>query len=164
MLFEAAAMLRERGIAFELHLAGFDTTGGALWRSEPARAVSEVTRWHGMLGREALYALVGESDLLVHTSRHEAGPVAVLEAAVAGVPTVGTDVGHVAEWAPDAAVAVPVGDAASLAREIAALLADEPRRQALAHAAQARAVAIDADYTAACFERLYDEVLAERGR
>ena len=162
MLFEAAALLRARGIAFELHLAGFDTTGGALRESASARAVADVTRWHGMLRREALYTLAGESDLLVHTSRHEAGPVAVLEAAIAGVPTVGTDVGHVAEWAPHAAVAVPVGDAEALARAIASLLADEPRRLALAHAAQARAVAIDADYTVARFEQLYDEVLAER--
>ena len=36
------------------------------------------------------------ADLFWLTSRHEAGPVAVLEAAVAGVPTVGTAVGQVA--------------------------------------------------------------------
>jgi glycosyltransferase involved in cell wall biosynthesis len=100
----------------------------------------------------------------VHTSRHEAGPMAVLEAALAGVPTVGTDVGHVNEWAPDAAVAVPVGDARALADAITALLADEPRRLAIAREAQRRASAIDADSTAASFERLYAEMLAERGR
>jgi glycosyltransferase involved in cell wall biosynthesis len=102
---------------------------------------------------------VQESDLLVHTSRHEAGPMAVLEAALAGVPTVGTDVGHVNEWAPDAAVAVPVGNARALALAVDSLLADEPRRIAIAREAQARATAIDADFTAASFERLYAEVL-----
>ena len=90
--------------------------------------------------------------------------MAVLEAALAGVPTVGTDVGHVNEWAPDAAVAVPVGDARALADAVEALLADEPRRIALAWAAQRRATAIDADHTAASFERLYADMLAERGR
>ena len=163
-LFAAAALLRARGVPFELHLAGFDTTAGTLRNSESARAISELTHWHGLLGREALHALAGESDLLVHTSRHEAGPLVVLEAAIAGVPTVGTAVGHVDEWAPDAAVAVPVGDAEALARAITSLLTDEPRRLALAHAAQTRAVAIDADFTAACFEQLYDDVLAERRR
>jgi len=111
-----------------------------------------------VLRRDALRGLMDEADLLVVTSRHEAGPVVVLEAAVAGVPTVGTSVGHVADWAPYAAVAVPVGDAAALAREIAALATDESRRLRLARDAQRRATEIDADYTAAAFERLYRDV------
>jgi glycosyltransferase involved in cell wall biosynthesis len=163
MLLAAAALLRARGIPFELHVAGFDTTNGAMRRSAAARAVDDVVHWHGLLAREPLRQLMRESDLLVHTSRHEAGPIAVLEAALAGVPTVGTDVGHVNEWAPDAAVAVPVGDVRGLADAIASLLIDEPRRLAIARAAQRRAVAIDADYTAAAFERVYGELMATRG-
>jgi glycosyltransferase involved in cell wall biosynthesis len=163
-LLEAAALLRARGVRFELHLAGYDTTNGATERSDAARAVADVTRWHGLLGRDALHALVGESDLLLHSSRHEAGPMAVLEAAVAGVPTVGTRVGHVEEWTPDAAVAVPPGDPGALADAVTELLEDEPRRMRLAHEAQARAVAIDADFTAASFERLYGDAVARRAR
>ena len=90
--------------------------------------------------------------------------MAVLEAAVAGVPTVGSSVGHVEEWASDAAVAVPPGDPAALADAVAALLDDEPRRMRLAREAQRRAVAVDADFTAASFERLYADVLADRRR
>ena len=90
--------------------------------------------------------------------------MAVLEAAVCGVPTVGTDVGHVNEWAPDGAVAVPVGDPRALADAVAELLDDEPRRMRIAFAAQARAVAIDADFTASSFERLYETVLSARRR
>jgi glycosyltransferase involved in cell wall biosynthesis len=161
-LLAAAALLHGRDKRFELHLAGYDTTGGAMQRSDAARSVAGVTRWRGVLGRDALHALMRESDLLIHSSRHEAGPVAVLEAAVAGVPTVGSAVGHVAEWAPDAAVAVPAGDPDALAGAIAALLEDEPRRLRLAGEAQRRAVAIDADFTAASFERLYADVLARR--
>jgi glycosyltransferase involved in cell wall biosynthesis len=164
MLLAAAGLLRRRGIAFELHIAGFDTTNGATQRSAAAQALSDAVHWHGLLGREPLHQLMRERDLLVHTSRHEAGPMAVLEAALAGVPTVGTDVGHVNEWAPDAAVAVSVGDARALADAIEALLADEPRRLAIAREAQRRAIAIDADYTATSFERLYAETLAARGR
>jgi len=163
-LLEAAALLRARGVRFELHLAGHDTTGGAAERSDAARAVADVTHWHGLLGRDALRALVCESDLLLHSSRHEAGPMAVLEAAVAGVPTVGSNVGHVEEWASDAAVAVPPGDPAALADAVARLLDDEPRRMRLAREAQRRAVAIDADFTAASFERLYADALAGRRR
>ena len=100
------------------------------------------------------------ADILLMSSRHEAGPLVVLEAAIAGVPTVGTNVGHVADWAPHAAVAVAVGDADALARETMALIADEPRRLSIAREAQRRAIAIDADFTAATFERIYDEMRA----
>ena len=57
-----------------------------------------------------------EAHVSVISSRHEAGPVVALEAAAVGVPTVGTAVGHIAEWAPDAALAVPVGDDAGARR------------------------------------------------
>jgi glycosyltransferase involved in cell wall biosynthesis len=164
MLLEAANVLRERGRPFELHLAGFDTTSGAMQRTDVAREAADVVRWRGVLSRDRLYALMCESDLLLHTSRHEAGPVAVLEAAVCGVPTVGTDVGHVNEWASDAAVAVPVGDPRALADAVIAVLDDEPHRLRLAHAAQARAVAIDADFTASRFERLYADLVSASGR
>ncbi|AHG88377.1 glycosyl transferase group 1 [Gemmatirosa kalamazoonensis] len=155
MLLAAARRLREAGARFTLDIVGRDTTGGALRRSADAAWLGDIVRWHGPLGRDALRTLVDEADLLLVSSRHEAGPLVVLEAAVAGVPTVGTAVGHVAEWAPDAAVAVPVGDADALARETAALLDDEPRRLALAVAAQRLALGMDADATAAAFERIY---------
>jgi len=163
-LLEAAALLRARGLSFELHLAGYDTTGGATQRTDAARAVADVTHWHGLLRREALHALMCESDLLLHTSRHEAGPLVVLEAAVAGVPTVGSNVGHVAELAPDAAVAVSPRDPAALADAVVLLLEDEPRRVRLAREAQRRAVEIDADFTMASFERQYADVLARARR
>lgn len=163
-LFRAAALLRASGVPFELHLAGYDTLDGALRESTAARALADVTHWHGLLGRESLYELMCDSDLLVHPSRHEAGPLAVLEAAVVGVPTVGTPVGHIAEWAPDAAIATPIGDAEALAREIESLLGDEPRRMTLASVAQSRAVAIDADHTAERFEQVYEEVMQVRRR
>jgi glycosyltransferase involved in cell wall biosynthesis len=162
-LLRAAALLQASGVPFELDVAGFDTMGGVLQRSGTARPVAERTRWHGLLGRDELRALVDRADLLLVSSRHEAGPLAVLEAAVAGVPTVGTAVGHVADWAPRAAVAVPMGDARSLAREVAALLADEPRRLRLAQEAQRWALRHDAEFTANAFDRLYEEAASSPG-
>lgn len=159
-LLLAAARLRDAGVDFHLDIAGFDATAGATQRLAESLGVTDVCRFHGVLRRDALRSLVDMTDLLLVASRHDAGPLAVLECAIAGIPTVGTAVGHIAEWAPDAAVAVAVGDAAALARETAALLADEPRRLALATEAQRRAVLIDADHTAAQFERIYVEVCA----
>jgi glycosyltransferase involved in cell wall biosynthesis len=158
MLLATMERLSTQGVDVRLDVAGFDTLEGELQRSEPAVRLGDRVTWHGLLSRPALRALVVDADLLVVTSRHEAGPLAVLEAAVAGVPTVGTAVGHVADWTPDAAVAVPVGDASALADGIVSLLTDEPRRLAIARAAQEYAVRNDADATAARFLLLYEEV------
>jgi len=84
----------------------------------------------------------------------------LLEAAVAGVPTVGTAVGHLAEWSPSAALAVPIGDWAALAGAISRVLADEALRLQLAAAAQCRAVREDADHTARAFEAMYLRLVA----
>jgi glycosyltransferase involved in cell wall biosynthesis len=160
MLMTAAGHLQDAGVDFTLDVVGLDTMSGSVHASSAARRVEAQTRWHGVLGRVALRHLMNAADLLVVTSRHEAGPVVALEAAVAGVPTVGTAVGHVADWSPDAAVAVPVGDAAALAGEIETLALDDSRRVCIAREAQRRAIAIDADYTASQFERVYQEVAA----
>jgi glycosyltransferase involved in cell wall biosynthesis len=151
--------LRHAGVRFELHVAGLDSENGPLQSSAEARELGDAFKGHGVLRREELRALMDRTDLLLVTSRHEAGPLVVLEAAIAGVPTVGTSVGHIADWSRDAAVGVPIGNAAALAQETAALLSDEPRRMAMAARAQARAIAIDADYTAAAFENIYSQML-----
>ena len=69
----------------------------------------------------------------VVSSLHEAGPLAMLEAAVAGVPTVGTAVGHIAEWAPAAALSACLGRARwACAPAIRRLLEDEGLRLQIA--------------------------------
>jgi len=158
-LLEAAGRLAQRGVDFQVDVAGRDTLEGAIQRMAHTLGLGDRIRFHGRLSHDRLYPLVLQSDILWHSSRYEAGPLAVLEAAVAGVPTVGTAVGHVAEWAPEAAVAVPVRDPDALARETALLLEDEPRRLMLAREAQRRALARDADWTAARFEGLYEEIV-----
>jgi glycosyltransferase involved in cell wall biosynthesis len=97
---------------------------------------------------------------MIMASRHETGPVAMLEAAVVGVPTVGTAVGHIAEWAPDAATSVVIGDATALARAIGMLLAQEEERLHIAREAGRRATREDADYTARRFQALYRRLAA----
>ncbi len=116
--------------------------------------------FHGFLPSAALLPFYRRADLLVHSSRHEAGPLVLLEAAACGVPTVGTSVGHIRDLAPERALAVPVGDDAALAAGILDLLGDETRRRAMGQAARAWARAHDADATAAAFEEIYSGVAA----
>jgi len=161
-LLRAASALRESGVRFTLDVIGGDTLGGAVQRRSAEMGLGDAVRFHGFLPHHELRPWVDGADLLVVTSRHEAGPLVLLEAAVAGVPTAGTAVGHLADWAPAAAAAVPVDDADALAREIARLLADEDARLRMAARAQERAVAEDADFTAREILRIYAELATMR--
>jgi glycosyltransferase involved in cell wall biosynthesis len=163
-LLRAAAHLRDAGVPFRLDVIGEDTLGGAVQRRAAELGLDGAVRFHGFLPHAELRPWMERADLLLVASRHEAGPLVLLEAAVAGVPAVGTAVGHLADWAPEAAAAVPVGDAAGLAREAARLLADENARLRAAARAQARAVAEDADFTARTVRALYADLVRERGR
>jgi glycosyltransferase involved in cell wall biosynthesis len=157
-LLRAAAVLAKNGVPFALDVVGTDTLDGEIQRLAASLGLSDRVTFHGFLPQHELRPFFERADLLLVSSRHEADPVVVLEAAIAGVPTVGTAVGHIVEWAPHAAVAVPIRDPEALARETATLLGDEPRRWRIAAAAQARAIQQDADWTAREVMTIYDRL------
>ncbi|HEY3658071.1 MAG TPA: glycosyltransferase family 4 protein [Steroidobacteraceae bacterium] len=158
-LLRALAALRRSGLRFEMDVVGDDTLDGEIQTLANQLGLSEIVRFRGFLPQRQLRPLVEAADLMVHSSRYEAGPLVTLEAAVAGVPTVGTMVGHIAEWAPDAAISVPVGDWACLAAAIRHLLEDEDLRMAIAREALKRSIQEDADFTAQRFRALYTGLL-----
>jgi glycosyltransferase involved in cell wall biosynthesis len=139
-----------------LDIVGEDTLGGAIQGLSQALGLTQYVSFHGVQPNDAVAAFFSRAHLHVVSSRHEAAGVVVLEAAVAGLPTVGTRVGYVADWAADdRAVAVPVNDAAALAGAMLSLLRDRRRRDQIASAARDWAVAHDADWTATQFDRMY---------
>jgi glycosyltransferase involved in cell wall biosynthesis len=154
-LLRALASLVRSGVNFEMKVVGEDTLHGEMQAMTLELGLSERVRFLGFLPQRQLRSLVEAADLMVLSSRHEAGPLAMLEAAVAGVPTVGTAVGHIHEWSPAAAASVPVGDWVHLAKAIGQLLEDEDLRLRIAREALQRAVREDANYTADCFQALY---------
>jgi glycosyltransferase involved in cell wall biosynthesis len=154
-LLQALAALAQAGIEFEMDVVGEDTLGGRIQALAETLGLSGKVTFHGFHPQRSLRAFVEAADLMVVSSQHETGPLVTLEAAVAGVPTVGTAVGHLAEWAPEAAVVVPVAEPTALADAVARLLGDEPLRLRMAREAQRRALQEDADHTARAFERLY---------
>ena len=79
-----------------------------------------------------------------------------------GVPVVGSGVGYLADWSPDAATAVPPGSPQALADAIERILADPERRRATADAAHRWSAAHDVDSTARQFEALYRRVASTR--
>jgi len=154
-LLRATAQLARDGWSFQLDCVGLGRLLPAMERLAGELDLGQRVTFHGFVSQRRLVPLVQAADLMVVTSRHEAGPVTLLEAAAVGVPTVGTAVGHLCDWAPESAIAVPIGDAGSLARAMETLLRDDRRRLAVAHRAQETALRENADWTCARFEELY---------
>lgn len=142
----------------QLDVVGEDTLGGEMQALALQLGLADRVHFHGFLTQTALRPVVAAAHIGVVTSRHEAGPLAALEAAVLGLAVIGTAVGHLAEWAPDAALVVSPGDAVGLAALISRLAADEPLRLRLAAAAQQRALTEDAEATHEAFARLHAEL------
>jgi glycosyltransferase involved in cell wall biosynthesis len=162
-LLRAIARLAPRHPGLRVDIVGEDTLRGEMQRLALTLGLAECVRFHGFLTQRELHPLMRQAHVLVISSRHEAGPLALLEAAAVGVPGVGTAVGHIVEWAPDAAIAVPVGDVGALAAELHRVLSDEPLRLRLARAAWHRALHEDANHTAGSFEKLYFELVRPSG-
>ncbi|HEY7871450.1 MAG TPA: glycosyltransferase family 4 protein [Rudaea sp.] len=157
-LLQALARLEQTGVEFELDIVGVDTLRGEMQKLLRQLDLGGRVRFLGFKTQRELRPVMESADVLVMSSRHEAGPAVLLEAAVAGVPTVGTAVGHIVEWAPSAAMAVPVANPERLADAIHTMLADEALRLRVARAAQCRALSEDADHTARTFEALYQRL------
>ncbi len=158
-LLRALATLAHWGIDFHIDVVGEDTLAGEMQALTRELGLCERVTFHGFLPQRLLRPLVEAAHLMVVSSRHETGPLVALEAATIGVPTVGTSVGHIAEWAPRAAIAVPVADSNALARAIAGVLADEELRLRIAGEALQRAVLEDADHTARAFQAIYTRLM-----
>lgn len=159
-LLRAARTLLDMGQDFELILVGADTLNGEIQQLAVALDLAPRVTFIDAVRHSKLRPLIEQADVLVMASRHEAGPLVTLEAAIAGVPTVGTAVGHIADFAPDAAVAVPVGYHVALATSVRALAQDETLRLSIAHEAQARALDLDVRATLDGFIRLYHHLRA----
>jgi glycosyltransferase involved in cell wall biosynthesis len=154
-LLRALASLHAADVKFEMHIVGEDLLQGVIQRLAAQLGLADQVHFRGFMTQSQLRPLFENADLLMMSSRHETGPLAMLEAAVAGLPTVGTAVGQMAEWAPEASVAVPVGDFLALANAARQLLENEDLRLRIAQAAHRRALAEDADFTAETFQALY---------
>jgi len=86
-------------------------------------------RWIGRVDHLALPGYYRRAALHLMATWTETGPLATLEAAACGLPTVGTAVGMLPDH-PGLGVPVPVGDAEAMASAIRALLDDPARRAA----------------------------------
>lgn len=149
--------------AMRLDVIGIDTMAGEHRRLAARLGIADAVQFHGLLPAADVAALIRTAVLHVNTSRHEAGPVAVLEAAACGVPTVGTAVGHVADLASmpvPAAVTIRPRDPAAFAEAVLGLIEDDALRGRLGNRALQWASVHDATFTSRSFEVLYRRLTA----
>lgn len=161
-LLRAFSQLVARGVDATLDCVGDDTRRGSAHALAASLGVAGRVTFHGFLPSDALVPLYHAAHLSVSASRHEAAGVVLLEAAACGVPILGSRVGYIADWAPEAATGVTPGDPRALAHALEALLADAGRRRATSDAAHRWAVEHDADASARAFDALYRQIAYAR--
>jgi glycosyltransferase involved in cell wall biosynthesis len=154
----AVRALADGGLEATLDLVGYDDWQDRVQGEVDRLSLNARVRFHGWKGQDDVVALARSAHAFVMTSLDDVAPAAVLEAAAAGLPVVGTEVGFIADWAPEMAVATPVGDAAALAVALRRVLTHREERERMAARARdwVRAHAsLDANDA---FLRLYREV------
>jgi glycosyltransferase involved in cell wall biosynthesis len=107
------------------------------------------------------------SDIAVLASRDEAFGLSPLEAAMLGVPAVGSRVGGIPEVVQEGVTGllVPPEDPAALAAALRTLATDSDLRRRLGSAARARAFSrFTVEQNAAAFHSVYEELLARPAR
>jgi glycosyltransferase involved in cell wall biosynthesis len=126
-----------------------------------ALGVGDRITWTGWVDDPA--ALLATFDIFVLPSRFEGLPLVILEAMLAAVPVVATDVGSVAEAIDDGrtGLLVPASDPAALAAAIGRLLDDPVAARRLADAArQVAGEHFTASAMADRYAALYEQVLS----
>jgi glycosyltransferase involved in cell wall biosynthesis len=164
-LLHAIALARQQIPTVSIDFIGVDTLNGEMHRLAAQLGLAESAHFHNFVPSDELASHYQRAAVHVISSRHEAGPVSVAEAAACGVPTVGTRVGHIADLAaatPAGAIAVPVQDARALARAIVATMSDPARRHAMGDAARAWALANDSTAMVRSFTERYERLVASR--
>jgi glycosyltransferase involved in cell wall biosynthesis len=147
-LIQAAALLRERGLDFELRLGGEGPEWPALQRLVHELGVADRVQFLGPLNESEVRAELGRADLFALACQElpngdrDGIPNVILEAMAHGLPVVSTTCSGVAEAVVhgQCGLLVPQRDPAALADALAAVLEDGALRRRLGEKARARVV------------------------
>lgn len=161
-LLDALAAARCAGAPVVLVVVGDGELRGDLEARAERLGVAGAVRFTGY--RADVDDLLAAADLAVLSSANEGTPVALIEAAAAGLPLVATDVGGVRDVVVDGAGAVVApDDVDGLAAAIAARATDPARRRAEGEAARRHVLGrYGAERLLADVDALYRELLAAR--
>lgn len=135
LLIRAIALAHAREPRLKLAIVGDGELRGELERQALAMGLDRTVSFLGF--REDLAAIAAGSDLAVLGSDNEGTPVALIEAAAAGVPAIATAVGGVKDIVrPSTGVLVDKDDAAGFADALLHLAGDRHARERMGLAAR----------------------------
>lgn len=136
-----AAALRDRGVDFQLHIAGDGEMRGPLLTALASQRLLAYQGgpvcFDGPLGRAEVSELLGRVDVLVLTSAAEGTSLSMQEAMGVGVVPAVTQVAGIEHWITDGVhgVVAPIGRPEVLAARIEALAADRGQLAGMGRAA-----------------------------
>lgn len=161
LLLDVLSLVSQTLPEVRLLMAGDGPLRGRLVSHAQAQGLGGRVVWLGRRGYPEMPGVYHQAHLYVHTSRHESGPMAVVEAMACGLPVIGTPVGLLPEVA-----SLPASiEAPTLAEESIAILHDPQRYRALSHQARGRVEsAFSLEQTVSSLEGLYLRLCQEAGR
>ncbi len=122
-LLRACALVRDRGLAFELQVGGDGPSRPALEGLSRELGLADRVRFLGQLSRDGVRDLLQGADVLVHPSRHETFGVVVAEAMACGLGVIVTRSGGPESFvAPGSGLIVPPDDVPAMADAITDLV------------------------------------------
>ena len=156
---EIISRCRTRELPVKGILIGDGVLRGVLVEAVHRRGLQEGVRL--LPPQPAIGPILAAADLFVMPSRTEGMPAALLEAGLAGLPTVAYAVGGIPEVIAHgvSGMLVTPGDTAGLARAVSALVQDVPRRSLMGAEAKARAAAYEIGPIASAYRRVYATLL-----
>jgi len=159
-LIEAAKLLRERGLRFELQLVGdVDPRNPTSLSVEELQKIqhAEIGRWLGK--RSDVFSLLRSADIFcLPTYYREGMPKSVIEASAAGLPIVTSDVPGCREVVLDGlnGILVPPRSVSSLADALGRLISSRELREQMGRAGRKRfEERFTTDHVLEAFERCY---------
>jgi glycosyltransferase involved in cell wall biosynthesis len=159
-LLDAAASLRKRGLAFELHVWGPNEESGR--REIATRQLEDRVVVRGLFAPQDRWAAFAEFDvLLMATQDEEPFGRVIQEAAAAGAPSIAPDVGGISEQIRDGVdgLLYRFRDQADLERQMTRIV-EEPRL--VAELARNLRPVVDTRRAVQDVERFYLDVIARR--
>lgn len=134
VLFEAAALLRERAVPVHVLVAGEGPLRAELEDARRRLSLVQEVTFTGRLPHPVLLEYMTAADVVVLASSQEGYPLSGIEAISLGMPLVATQVGGLPELVEDGVTGwlVPPGDARALAATIERVLKDPETRRVVA--------------------------------
>src|SRR3974390_1820923 len=117
--------------------------------------------------RDDVPQILKACDIYVHSTTSDGFGMAACEAMAAGLPVIVSDVPGLAQVVEGAALVTPVGDHASMARELNVLAGSFEKRATMSEASRRRARNFTIDKTVDLYIKMYESVLqstAEKSR